>query len=208
MSRYVWKCPAADVTAMACECLTCQQGKVTRHIHVRPQRIQVPPRRFSHIHVDLVGPLPASEGFTHLFTVSYRTTRWTGAIALQSTSAAMCTRALFRSWIARFGVPAVMTSDRGSQFTSSLWSALCSLLGIQHFQTTAYHPEGNGMAERFHRCLKGALCSCCAGSDWADHLPWVMLVLRVAARKDTAISPSQAAFSSAACLPSQFSPWI
>ena len=62
------------------------------------------------------------------------------------------------------------------------------------------------MAERFHRCLKGALCSCCAGSDWADHLPWVMLVLRVAARKDTAISPSQAAFSSAACLPSQFSP--
>jgi hypothetical protein len=42
--------------------------------------------------------------------------------------------------VSRYGVPAVITSDRGAQFTSSLWAALCSLLNIQHNQTTAYHP--------------------------------------------------------------------
>ena len=64
-------------------------------------------------------------------------------------------------------------------------------------QTTVYHPEGNGMVERFHRCLKDVLRAHCTGSDWADHLPWVMLGLRASAGEDTAISPSQAVFGSA-----------
>ena len=93
----------------------------------------------------------------------------------------------------------------GSQFTLSLWAALCVLLGIQHLQTTAYHPEGNGLVERFHRCLKDALRACCASPDWFDHLPWVMLGLRAAAREDNTISPSQAVFGSTVCLPGQLS---
>ena len=105
---------------MARACLTCQQGKIHRHIHVQPQHIPLPFRHFSHLHIDLVCPLPASEGFTHLFTVIDRTTRWAEAIPLQSTSVAACVCALFHGWIARFGVQAVMTSDWGAQFTSSL----------------------------------------------------------------------------------------
>jgi hypothetical protein len=191
LSRFVWKRAAADVAAMARACLTCQQGKVTRHVHVRPLHIDVPTRRFSHIHVDLVGPLPESEGFTYLFTVIDRTTRWAEAVPLRSTAAADCAHALFRGWIARFGVPAAITSDRGSQFTSALWAALCGLLNIQHVQTTAYHPEGNGLVERFHRRLKDALRARCAGPRWLEHLPWVMLGLRAAAREDSGISPAQ-----------------
>ena len=170
-----------------------------------PQHIPVPSRSFSHVHVDLVGPLPTSEGFTHLFTVINRTTRWAEAIPLQSTLAAAYARALFSGWIASIGVPAAMTSNRGAQFTSSLWAALCSNLGIQHVQTTAYHPQGNSLVEWFHRFLKNALRACCAGSSWADHLPWVMLGLQSAAHEDTAVSPSQAIFGSAVCLPGQLS---
>ncbi len=60
-------------------------------------------------------------------------------------------------WVSCYGVPAVITSDRRAQFTSSLWAALCSLLNIQHNQTTAYHPQSNRMVERFQRRLKDAL---------------------------------------------------
>ena len=141
------------------------------------------------MHVDLVGSLPASDGFTYLFTVIDRTTRWAEAIPLQSTSAAASACALVRGWITRFGVPAVMTLDRGTQFTSSLWAALCSLLGIQHVQTTAYHPKGNGLDEGLRRHLKGALRARCTGLDGFDHLPWVMLGLCSAACEDAAISP-------------------
>ena len=45
-------------------------------------------------------------------------------------------------------------------------------------QTTAYHPEGNGLVEGFHCRLMDALHACCTGSSWADNLPWVMLGLQ------------------------------
>ncbi len=68
-------------------------------------------------------------------------------------SAADCAAALFSGWIQRFGVPAYITSDRGAQFTSALWSSLCELLSITHIQTTAYHLQFNGLVERFYRRL-------------------------------------------------------
>jgi hypothetical protein len=48
-------------------CLKCQRGKVHRHVRLRSQHVAVPAQRFSHIHVDLVGPLPASKGATYVF---------------------------------------------------------------------------------------------------------------------------------------------
>jgi hypothetical protein len=195
---------STDVIAWAKACLGCQRAKVHRHVQVPPQHIPVPARRFSHIHVDLVGPLPASRGSTYLFTIIDRTSRWPEAIPIAATTTVDCANALFQGWVSRFGVPAVITSDHGAQFTSSLWAALCSLLNIQHNQTTAYHPQSNGMVERFHRRLKDALCARCAAANWVDHLPWVLLGLRAAAREDDGSTPAQAVFGSPLILPGQF----
>jgi hypothetical protein len=78
------------------------------------------------------------------------------AIPLVEMSAVACAKALTFSWISRFGVPETITTDRGPQFTSNLWSQLCSMLNIAHRQTTAYHPESNGAVERLHRRLNDA----------------------------------------------------
>ena len=92
------------------------------------------------------------------------------AIPLTRISAAECAFAMFHGWISRFGVPAVITSDRGAQFISSLWSAICSLLNIKHKTTTAFHPQSNGMVERFHRQLKNSLRARLASSSWFEHV--------------------------------------
>ncbi len=63
------------------------------------------------------------------------------AIPLVKTSAVACAKALTFSWISHFGVPEMITSDRGPQFTSNLWYQLRLMLNITHRQTTAYHPE-------------------------------------------------------------------
>jgi hypothetical protein len=164
-AKFCWPKMAKQVRLFARQCISCQKAKVSTHIHLAPASIPVPQRRFEHVHVDIVGPLPASSGFSYLFTVIDRTTRWPEAIPLTGISAAECAAALFSGWIQRFGVPAYITSDRGTQFTSSLWAALCELLSITHIQTTAYHPQSNGLVERFHRRLKDSLRARLAGSD-------------------------------------------
>jgi len=76
------------------------------------QTFTVPHRRFDHIHVDIVGPLPTSRGCSYLLTMVDRFTRWPEAIPLAETSALTCARALIAHWIARFDVPAHLSSDR------------------------------------------------------------------------------------------------
>jgi hypothetical protein len=202
-AQFCWPQMAKAITLMARTCLNCQRGKVHKHVHLQPAEIPVPHLCFAHIHVDLVGPLLPSRSHTYLFTIIDRTSRWPEAIPLSSITAADCARALFPGWVSRFGVPATITSDRGAQFTSALWAGLCSLLNIQHSPTTAYHPQSNGLVERFHRRLKDALQSR-AAAGWQDHLPWVMLGIRASFREDSEFSPAEAVFGSQLILPGQF----
>ncbi len=173
--RFAWKGMAADVAAWTRDCQQCQRGKVTAQPAAAVEPIPVPARRFSHIHVDLVGPLPTSaDGYSYLFTAVDRSTRLLEAIPLRDMSAASCADALIGGWVSRFGVPSLITSDRGTQFTSAVWEALCNKLGMTHTTTTAYHPQSNGLVERAHRQLKEALRSRLAGAAWPGltTFPW------------------------------------
>ena len=203
-SRFVWCKMATDIKEWCRDCTSCGIAKVTTQPTAAVTPIPVPAQRFSHIHVDLVGPLPVSAlGHTHLLTIVDRSTRWLEAIPLSDISASSIADNLVASWIARFGVPAAITSDRGPQFTSAVWAVLCDTLGIRHRQTTAYHPQANGMVERVHRRLKEALKARSAAGKWLDHLPWVLFGLRTAPRDDNGISAAEMVYGSALTLPAQ-----
>jgi hypothetical protein len=79
-NKFCWPGMRKYVRRYAQRCLSCQKSKVSRHVHLTPATIAVPRRRFEHIHVDIVGPLPQSSGSSYLFTVVDRTTRWPEAI--------------------------------------------------------------------------------------------------------------------------------
>ena len=147
------------------------------------------------MHVDIVGPLPTSaEGFSYLFTMVDRSTRWLEAVPIKSITAQQCVDTFIGTWVARYGVPATITSDQGRQFTSALWTGLHKLLGAQLITTTAYHPQSNGMVERCHGQLKAALRARLASTEWPEHLPWVLLGLRTAPKEDSAISSAELMF--------------
>jgi transposase InsO family protein len=78
------------------------------------------------------------------------------------------------------------------------------LLNIQHSPTTAYHPQSNGLVERFHSRLKDVLQSRAVAVDWHNHLPWVMLGIRASFREDSEFSPAEVVFGSQLILPGQF----
>jgi transposase InsO family protein len=203
--RFIWKGCNKDVAQWCRDCQQCQRGKITRQATAAVQPIPVPGRRFSHIHVDFVGPLPVSkEGYRYLFTVIDRSTRWLEALPVKDLEAATAADTLVAGWIARFGVPADITSDRGTQFCSQVWRALCERLGITHHTTTAYHPASNGMVERAHRQVKEALRARAAQNDWPAHLPWVLLGLRTAPKEDSGVSSAELVYGARLNIPGQF----
>ncbi len=143
---------------------------------------------------DLVGPFTVtSEGYTPMFTMVDRTTRWVEAVPVLGTSMRIGAEAFFRGWISRFGVPDQRTSDRGAQFTSEVWASLCSRLGIQHLLTSAYHPKLNGLLERFHRHLKEALRTRLVS----------VLGLRTAPKQDSNISSAEMVYGLPLTLPGE-----
>jgi cleavage and polyadenylation specificity factor subunit 1 len=204
-SRYVWKGLAADVRRWCQECQACQRGKITTQPAAPVVPIPIPSLRFSHLHMDIVGPLPvSSEGFRYVLTIIDRSTRWLEVFPLKDIEAASIADCFIRQWVPRFGIPAKITTDRGTQFTASTWASLCVKLGIDHILTTAYHPQANGMVERSHRQLKNSLRARLAANDWPDHLPWVLLGLHAAPKEDSAVSSAELVFGVKLALPGEF----
>jgi Integrase zinc binding domain/Integrase core domain len=151
-SRYLWLGLAKDIAAWCRDCQACQRAKVTKQPAAAVQPIPVPTVRFTHVHVDLVWPLPPSaEGYQYIFTAIDRSTRWAEAYPLKAVTTADFVAALVSGWVARFGVPACITSDRGVQFVSSLWAALMS-------GCTAHHDDSLSPTEqRSHRAVPSPL---------------------------------------------------
>jgi transposase InsO family protein len=124
-ARFVWPRMAADIAAWCRDCMQCNISKVTTHLRAAVEPIDLPPPRFAHLHVDLVGPFPVSAGGNrYLFTVVDRSTRWVEAVPVPDILTATCSAALFSGWIWRNGVPDRLTSDRGAQFTSEAVQAV------------------------------------------------------------------------------------
>jgi hypothetical protein len=134
-----------DCRTWARACQSCQRSKVSRHT-ITPLGYFTPPAaRFLHVHVDLVGPLPTSAGYTYCLTEVASFTRWPEVIPIPDITADTVVRALLTGWISRFGCPQTITTDEGLQFESQLFQSLARLCGIQLARTTAHHPAANGL---------------------------------------------------------------
>ena len=204
---YWWQGIGKDVARWTKSCEACQKAKVHKHTKAPLERLPAPTKRFSHIHVDLVGPMhPACEGKNTLLTVIDRWTGWLEAFPMtmhgDAANTKACAKVLVRQWIARWGVPDIIRSDCGSQFASDLWLEVCRFMGIARDPTTSYHPQHK--VERMHRCLKNSLRARLLGrANWLAELPWVMLGLRAAANLDTGVSPSMLVTGQQPALPGQ-----
>lgn len=203
-ARFVWHGMRRDIRRWCRECHACQSSKISRHVRA-PLAIRDPPDgRFRSLHVDIVGPLPTSEGMQYLFTIIDRFTRWPEAIPMPDAKAVTCANALIRHWISRLGVPSDITSDRGPQFTSALWQQLHQLLGISAHNTTAFHPQANGLVERLHRQLKAAIKARTTGPNWMEELPMALLGIRSAWREEPDCSPAELVYGTTLYLPGEF----
>lgn len=202
-SKYFWPKMNQDIANWARSCVPCQKSKISRHIKSMHENIKVPAGRFEHIHMDIVGPLPVSKDCAYLLTIVDRFTRWPEAYPIRETSAQTIAQHFVSQYVSRFGVPLTLTTDQGSQFESRLFAEVNKLLGVNRIHTTAYHPQANGMVERFHRQLKSSLIARCKTLTWTDELPFVLLGIRTAIRDDLNCSSADLVYGQSLKLPGE-----
>ncbi|BHF75000.1 hypothetical protein SprV_0501809300 [Sparganum proliferum] len=201
--RFVWPGLNKDVKAWTRSCLCCQRNKVQRHNKSPSGTFPSPDARFNHVHLDVVGPLPPSNGYTHLLTCVDHYTRWPEAIPLPNVQAETIVKAFVSRWVAIFGAPSMITTDRGAQFESTLFQTLLNFFGCTRIRTTAYNPAANGMVERFHRQLKTALRAAEDPENWSDNVPVALLGIRAALKSDLDCSAVELVFGTTLRLPGE-----
>ena len=112
---------------------------------------------FRKIAIDIVGELPrSSTGYKYILTIVDYATRYPEAIPLRSVSSKTVADALVQ-YFCRMGIPQELVSDQGSNFVGRLMTQLYEQLRITKIKTSVYHPEGNGLVERFNGTLKAML---------------------------------------------------
>lgn len=200
--RYVWPHMRKDCSSWARSCLACQRSKVSRHVTAPLGNFPSPSARLRHIHLDIIGPLPQSDGFAYCLTAIDRFSRWPEVWPMKSITAEEVADTFVSGWISRFGVPAVITVDRGGQFESALFSRLMQTCATKKIHTTSYHPQANGMVERLHRQLKAALM--CHSETWSKALPLVLLGIRTALKEDLQCSSAELLYGEPLRLPGEF----
>ncbi|GBM99469.1 Retrovirus-related Pol polyprotein from transposon 412, partial [Araneus ventricosus] len=181
-------------------CESCQRSKIQRHTKTPLGTFSLPDARFTHIHIDIVGPLPPSESQNYLLTIIDRFPKWPEAIPIPDMRAKTICRAIFDTWISRFGCPSVVTSDQGSQLRSSMFVEFTRMLGTQKIKTTPYHPISNGIVERFHRHLKSAI-KAHENEKWSELIPIILLGIRTAVKEDLQSSCSELVYGTTLRLP-------
>lgn len=143
--------------------------------------------------VDLMGPFPRSpDRNEHLLVFVDYFTRWVELFPLRTATAPVIGKIFHREIVTRWGVPAFVLSDRGSQFVSSVFKELCDTWAVKPVNTTAYHPQTN-LTERVNKNLKNMISSYIDENHrtWDRYLPEFRFALNSSVHETTGLTPAE-----------------
>ncbi|GBC34259.1 DDE-type integrase/transposase/recombinase [Rhizophagus irregularis DAOM 181602=DAOM 197198] len=203
--RYYWPQMFTDVRHYVRTCDECQRrGKNRRVEPLHPIKVGQP---FDRLGMDIVGPLPKTKrGNTHIVVATEYLTKWPEARAIPNAKASSVVSFFYEDIICRHGCPKVLLTDRGTHFVNEMLDSLCIELGVKHKLSTAYHPQTNGLVERFNRTLCEALAKYANENkdDWDIYLTSVLFAYRTKRHNTTRHEPFYLMYGREAILPIEF----
>ncbi|KAI9554901.1 Retrovirus-related Pol polyprotein [Daphnia sinensis] len=182
-----------DIKEYCRVCKTCLANtKTTNRTFLHPHELAKAP--FDVVGMDFMGPFnpPSTRNNKYIMVITDFFTKWPEVVALPDQTALTTADASLNLIVQRHGLPKAIVSDRGSNFTSSVFRHLCKSLNIDQRLTTAYNPASNGHTERFNRTLTTMLrkeledgCN----DNWENILGEVCFAYRTSIHSSTLESP-------------------
>ena len=192
--KYWWPGLVADAHSFAKTCEPCQESNTSRMKgKARLNPLEAPMVPNYRVHIDLFGGnLPRSTtGNKFILVITDAFTKLAELVPLRNKEARTVALAFFSKWICRHGVPKIVVSDRGTEFTSEFTQRLMDYLETDHKLTSAYHPQTNSSAESFNREIIRYIrvMSEKGGRDWESYIPSLMLAYNTRVHEATKFSP-------------------
>jgi transposase InsO family protein len=185
--RYYWPGLTADVERWVASCVPCLAAKTpSRHYRLPISAVPVPAAPWDLLSVDATGPFPSTaRGSVYVVVFTDHLTRWVEAFAVPDLETSTIADLLVKHIICRHGAPRTLLSDQGSSFVSQLAAAVYHRLGVMKIQASTYHPQTNGLVERFNRTMKEMLQKYVdtRHTDWDLYLPYVLFAYNTSAHK-------------------------
>ena len=180
----------------------CQrEGRRRRNEALRPIQVTQP---FGKVGIDIVGPLPkTAENNQYIVTAMDYLTKWPEARAIPDATAKSVANFLYEDIICRHGCPQELVSDNGSAFISQVVEAILERHQVKHRLISPYHPQSNGLVERFNRTLCSSLAKYVQvmEEDWDKFLPSVLFAYRTMRHNTTKFEPFSLVYGRSAITP-------
>ena len=187
-----------DVDRYVRNCHPCRRAKASRQSPfgtLRPN--PVPDAPWQDLSMDFVVGLPESKGHDAIWVVVDRLTKLRHMVPCKSSCSSEDLADLFLHNVWKHhGLPNTIISDRGPQFASRFWKALCERLGIAPRLSTGFHPQTDGQTERFNATMEEYLRIYVNHhqDDWTEWLPFCEFAANNAMSESTQVSPFFATF--------------
>ena len=141
--------------------------------------------------IDFLSLEPSKAGIENVLVITDHFTKFAVAVPCRNQSAKTTATVLFKEFIEHFGFLVRLHSDQGRNFEGNIIKELCKLANIRKSRTTPYHPQGNGVCERFNRTLLNMLgtLSDQQKKDWKSYLGSVTHAYNCTEHDVTGFSP-------------------
>lgn len=190
--RFYWKSMLQDVKDYVSSCPDCQSRKTPKNIQDGEIIPIISSQPFELVGMDICGPLVETKwGNKYILVIIDHFTKWPEAYPLKETTSANIAEILVTKFIARHGCPRKILTDQGANFISDFMKSIYKLFRIKKIQTTAYHPQGNGITERFNSTLINIISKYCNiyQNDWDKYLPFALMAYRSSINSTTKEKP-------------------
>ena len=200
-TRVYWPGLRQDVRTYVTSCTVCLARKSPCPRRAPMGHVTVG-RRWEGVAMDFLDmSITSAKGNRYVLVMVDCFSRWTEACPLPDKTAISVADAFFSNIVCRFGMPCVIHSNQGREFENKVMHELCLLGGSHKTKTTPYHPESDGLVERFNRTLLMMLAMFAHKDDWDDLLPPVMMAYRSSVHESTGFSPYRLMFGEECMLP-------